>query len=82
MDAAVPEHLESFHGEEYLSLALAERELHQYALQHGFALTKKKFVKDKHKDNLGTPQSAGRTSDAPKAGERGARGLRDRLAHE
>jgi hypothetical protein len=51
MDTAVPERLESLHGEEYLSLTLAEKELHQYALQHGFALTKKKFVKDKHKDN-------------------------------
>jgi hypothetical protein len=47
---AVPERLEFLHGEEYPSLALAEKELHQYALQHGFALTKK-FVKDKHKDN-------------------------------
>jgi hypothetical protein len=31
MDTAVPERLESLHGEEYLSLALAEKELHQYA---------------------------------------------------
>jgi len=44
MDTAV-------YGEECLSLTLPEKELHQYALQHGFALTKK-FVKHKHdKDN-------------------------------
>ena len=67
MDTAVPERLESLHGEEYLSLALAEKELHQYALQHGFAL-----VKDKHKDN----------PTIRRPGEREARGLRDRLAHE
>jgi len=38
---AVPERPESLHGEEYLSLPRAKKELHQYALQHGFALTKK-----------------------------------------
>jgi hypothetical protein len=72
MDTAVPERLESLHGEEYLSLALAEKELHQYALQHGL----KKFVKDKHKDNPTIRRQDFR------CGERGARGLRDRLAHE